>query len=800
MARFAQPANTAGYRRPSPTDRSVTTRSTDSPLPTAPDVAPRARGPVVGVIRGFEGDVTEADDAFLEIVGYTRADLEAGQMSWREMTPKEYLHLDDAGIRQAAASGGFTAPYQKEFFRKDGSRVPVLLVCAFIPDTPGKWMGYVVDLSPPPAQRADSDVAEPHLGVPLPQEFYARLMGELLRERTRVLAMLDNTDALLWAVNPELRLLTGNEAFQASQRRESGRDLEVGEPLMALPYPPEQLREWEGWYRRALRGERFSARSAFDRAEGGPRYENVFSPIVDPRLGIVGVTVVAHDVTARDAAAEALRTSEARFRALVTASPSGIFLADPSGHCVFANPRLAEIWNLSPAEMLGTGYTRHIHPDDREAVARRWREASAHEDEVEVEYRLVFPTGGQRFVRVRTAPVDEGGGRTGFVGVVDDDTERRALASRLRQSEKMQSLGTLAGGIAHDFNNMLGVVMGYAELALADAAGLPALQADLAEIRTASLRARDLVQQILTFSRRAEREPAPVDLRAVTAESVRLLRATLPAGVALDVRLPDEPVPVLGDGTALQQVIVNLCANAEYAMRGLTGGSLVVTLEAEGAEHPGQVVLLVRDSGVGMDADVRERLFEPFFTTKPLGDGTGMGLAVVHGIVAAHSGTISVESAPGAGAAFRVTLPAGRETPPATAGAAEPSRGSGRVLVVEDEPALARFVERALTRAGYTVTSRRDGGEALHAFNAAPDAVDVVVTDVALPGITGDVLTRELRRVRPSLPVLLMTGFSHTVTPERARELGAAGLLHKPVSAADLVAAVRSAMRGATTA
>ena len=252
---------------------------------------------LVGVIRGFEGDITEADDAFLSIVGYTRADFEAGRMSWREMTPPELLYLDEAGIRQAQ-HGGFTVPYQKEFFRKDGSRVPVLLVCAFIPDTPGKWMGYVVDLSPPGPARADVAHA-PLAGAPLPQDFYSRLVNELVRERTRMLAMLDNTDTLVWAVDPEFRLLSANATFQAAQRRTTGRTLDVGESVMGPAFPEESRRRWRLWYDRALQGERFTARTTQALPAGTRHFDSVLSPIVDPRLGVVGVTVVSHYVTAR---------------------------------------------------------------------------------------------------------------------------------------------------------------------------------------------------------------------------------------------------------------------------------------------------------------------------------------------------------------------------------------------------------------------------------------------------------------------------------------------------------------------
>ncbi|MGZ8490727.1 MAG: PAS domain-containing protein, partial [Gemmatirosa sp.] len=264
--------------------------------------------PVVGVAMGVGEEVTEADDAFLTIVRYTREDLEVGRMNWAAMTPPEFLHLDLAGTRQAAASGGFTVPYQKEFIRKDGSHVPVLMVCSFIPDTTGKWMCYVVDLSPPSTQRPLPVDARTTLGTtPAPHDFYARLVNELVRERTRMLAMLGNTETLFWAVDGELRLLGANAAFQAAQGEAIGHPLPIGESVLTPEFPEEVRARWQRRYARALAGERFVELTDHVTSDGTRSYESAFSPIVDPQDGVVGVSVVAHDVTARRHAEEALR-------------------------------------------------------------------------------------------------------------------------------------------------------------------------------------------------------------------------------------------------------------------------------------------------------------------------------------------------------------------------------------------------------------------------------------------------------------------------------------------------------------
>ncbi len=772
--------------------------SDDAPASSAATRRPTSSVPIVGVMRGIGPSVVDVDDAFLAILGYTRAEFEAVGMHWPSMTPPEFLPLDEAGMRQAAESGGFTAPYRKEFFRRDGSRVPVLLVCAFLPDEPDAWMGYCVDLSSPLALGPPAEAPRVRLGgAPLPADFYMRLVNELVRERTRLLAMLDNTDALIWAVDPELRLLSANVTFQRAQRAASGRDLQVGDSVVGPEFSPPARARWSGYYHRALAGERFVLNGSVEEPYDRRRFDSYFSPIVDPQGRVIGVSVVSQDVTSRSLAERALQASEARFRTLAAAAPLGIFLADERGRILYANPRMGDMWQLAPDERFGTQSARRLHPDDARRVVDLWERAIADGTSVEQEFRLLLPDGSDRYLRSHMAPVREGQQVTGFVGTIDDETERHALAQRARQREKMESLGTLAGGIAHDFNNMLGVVLGHSELALADPQDAETVRESLQEIRTASLRARDLVRQILTFSRRAERELAPVDLTALTTESLRLLRATLPATVTVDARLPDDPLMVLGDASALQQVLLNLCTNAEHAMRAHGGGTLTVQLQVSPDGSQPRAMLTVRDTGQGMPQSVRDRLFEPFFTTKPLGEGTGMGLAVVHGIVDAHGGTIAVESAPGAGATFRVVLPlAAGAGAPAPQPPAPAVHGSGRVLLVEDEPSLARFAVLALGRAGFTVVSCHDGAEALRTFLADPEGIDVLVSDVAMPGLTGDRLMRELLQQRPTLAVVLMTGFSQTLTSERAAALGASVLLQKPFGSRELVAAVRDALAG----
>ena len=373
------------------------------------------------------------------------------------------------------------------------------------------------------------------------------------------------------------------------------------------------------------------------------------------------------------------------------------------------------------------------------------------------------------------------------------EAELRRFEVQLGEAQKMESLGTLAGGIAHDFNNILSAILGNVELARGElVAGHPVLVM-LGEIQKAGLRARDLVRQILTFSRRQPQQLRNVALRPIVDETYGLLRATLPAGVELELKLSDEPVHVDGDATQLQQVLMNLSTNAWHALRG-DSGRIVIGLEAvhldattaralSGLVAGAYAHLWVSDTGMGMDAATRERIFEPFFTTKPTGQGTGLGLSVVHGIVVAHQGSIAVISMPGQGSTFDLYLPA--VNPPLSATKVErvsdaPSLGNGEhVIYVDDDETVMLVVERLLERAGYRCSGFTDSAAALAAIGGAPDAVDLVVTDYNMPGRSGLEVASEIAAIRPDLPVVISSGLITDELREQARAVGVLAVLEK---------------------
>jgi signal transduction histidine kinase/CheY-like chemotaxis protein len=385
------------------------------------------------------------------------------------------------------------------------------------------------------------------------------------------------------------------------------------------------------------------------------------------------------------------------------------------------------------------------------------------------------------------------------------ENEKIILENRLRQSQKMEAIGTLAGGIAHDFNNILGAILGYTELSLLGNRDASPIRENLQEIKKAGLRAKELVAQILTFSRRSEAKNLPVRITPVIKEAMKLLRATLPSTIEISTHFNADEALVHGDPSQIHQLMMNLCTNASQSMahhQGILSISLAEKIiKGPSAKDlhssPGNYVeLVIADTGSGMDSDTKNRIFEPFFTTKDVGEGTGLGLAVVHGIVQSMNGTISVESAPGQGSTFHVLLPVVEDSTAAlnnsVISAAIPS-GSEKILLVDDELDLVKLGNQLLSNLGYQVTTSTDSLEALKVFTENPD-FDLVITDQTMPGLTGLELAKKILALRSDIPVLLCTGYSQEVTDEKIREIGVRDVLMKPISVGDVGRIIRKVL------
>jgi nitrogen-specific signal transduction histidine kinase/ActR/RegA family two-component response regulator len=388
-------------------------------------------------------------------------------------------------------------------------------------------------------------------------------------------------------------------------------------------------------------------------------------------------------------------------------------------------------------------------------------------------------------------------------GTASDITDGKLLRAQLDQALKMQAIGTLAGGIAHDFNNILAPIIGYTELSLNMVSQDPRLSHNMRQVLLSANRAKDLVRQILTFSRKTERGNKPVQVSLIIKEALKLLRSSLPS--TIDIRQSVHPDAVqsttMADPTQIHQVLMNLCTNAGHAMRA-KGGTLSITLDnvengpGVGRETPDMgpgpyLKLSVADTGHGMDEAVRQRIFDPYFTTKGPDEGTGLGLAVVYGIVKNLSGAIAVSSKPGEGAVFDVYLPRAQTIrAPSTGLPALLPTGHGRVLVVDDEKSIVDMIMDMLDTLGYEAVPRYSSPDALEAFRARPESFDLVITDMTMPHLTGIDLARQILMIRPHIPIILCTGFSEALDENKIKRLGIKKLLMKPVSMRDLAVTV----------
>ncbi|MEW6718980.1 MAG: response regulator [Thermodesulfobacteriota bacterium] len=529
----------------------------------------------------------------------------------------------------------------------------------------------------------------------------------------------------------------------------------------------------------------------------------------DLELGQIMVSL-GSETLQKQMAAEALRQNQEHLARLATAveqADEDVIITDNSGTIVYVNPSFTRITGYFPEEAVGRtpkllssgkhdeAFYREMWDTLRKGSTWKGRLTNRRKD------------GALILQACSITPFrDPSGSVSGYVSVNRDITREVQVEARIAQTQKLEAIGTLAGGIAHDFNNILMAILGYSGLALAQVPPDSPLREKLQSIYVAGNRASELTRQILAFSRPTLQVRRIVRVKPIASEVMKLMRASLPSTIEIRESFLSE-ASVLAEPAQIHQVLMNLCTNAGLAMRS-AGGVLEVGLAdvdldaALLAPYPGAVpgryiAMTVRDTGVGMDPGILDRIFDPFFTTRPTGEGSGMGLSVVHGIVRTHGGFVTVRSEPGNGSEFSVYLPAVEEAaPPAPESDRAVPRGTERILFVDDEKVLVDMVKEMLEGLGYRVTAVADSREALGMFLSAPEDYDIVITDITMPGVTGDALVRLFLQKRPDLPIVICTGYSERLSEAEAKRIGARAFLYKPFSMSAIAGLVRSILDG----
>ena len=517
-----------------------------------------------------------------------------------------------------------------------------------------------------------------------------------------------------------------------------------------------------------------------------------------------GVAASIGMALARKEAEERIYASERKYRSIFENAIEGIFQSTPEGRLISVNPALARIHHYdSPEEMMrdvdNIGKKLWVSKEDRV----RYRNLIQKDGFVRAFETEQYRKDGTAYLASMTthAAKDPEGKILYYEGMIQDITERKIMEGQFQQTQKMEAIGTLSAGIAHDFNNILTAILGFADLGFEDAPAGSKAKRHLARVLHAAQRGKDLVKQILSFSRKGEEELTPTVLAPVIKESIKMLRASLPKTIEIRGDITTEPSLALADPTQIQQIIMNLGTNAAHAMweRGglMTVDLSCVTVTSEDAPEAGlppgpYLKFSVSDTGMGMDRDILERVFDPFFTTKKRGEGTGLGLWVVQAIVKNHKGAITVRSTPGEGSTFEVFLPRiPEQVLPTKEQPLSALKGHGRLLIVDDETELVELEKEMVERLGYSATAVSESGAALAIFRENPDKYDLVLTDQTMPDMTGIDLARKLISVRPDIPVVLITGYRDVVDAESARKAGVKVVVGKPMTRAEIGLAIK---------
>ena len=527
-----------------------------------------------------------------------------------------------------------------------------------------------------------------------------------------------------------------------------------------------------------------------------------FLPLFSDTGDIKGVIGVVRDTSEQHRIMENLKKSEERYREYFEENLAGTFILSSKRRLIACNKMFTDIFgfeDLKEAQRIPFS-DFFIDPTIRTKMFNRLKKEKRIRG---FEIDLKKSDGSTlHLVTNVSAEFDKNGEMKLVRGFLMDVTDQKHLEERFVQVQKMEAIGTLAGGIAHDFNNILFPILGYSQMLLSETPQAHPSYEHLEQIHTGALRAKDLVRQILTFSRQGDHEINLIKLQPIIKEVLKLIRSTIPTSIDISEDIQKDCGIIKADPTQIHQVIMNLCTNAYHAMID-TGGQLSISLKETLLDEqnpsiadlkPGTYAcLIVSDTGVGMGKDIVANIFDPFFTTKINGKGTGLGLSVVHGIIKSLNGDIQVNTTPGIGTEFKIYFPCEKTTFHEKANLAKTSlpMGNEHILLIDDERDIVNMISELLRKLGYRVTSRTSSIEALEAFRAVPNRFDMIITDMAMPKLPGDKLSAEIIRINPDIPILLCTGFSESITEEKTQAIGIKGFLTKPIILKDLAEKIR---------
>lgn len=762
-----------------------------------------------------DGDFILVNNRMVEIFGYSKKEFEG-------MNVDDVSHPEDISvskkIQRRVKSGEIEhTSFQKRYIHKNGSMFWGKVSNSIIKDQYGKPQYFVTHFL---------DITESENALEKSRE-RGKELELLVKERTEKLsqtneALRDSEETLRTVIDISpfpIAFADANDEkiiyWSKSALEMFGHNPKTVSEWYELAYPDPVYRKqvihrWKSFLGNASKSSKKINTGQYDIVckDGTVKTCEIYAQFIRGYL-----IITLNDITERKKAEDILRTNEQRYKSAQRIGKVGNWEYDLVTETFWGSDQAKRIYGLDPAS------DRFTTEDVEKCIPERERVHQALIDLIEkgAPYNLEFdiqPISGSGTKTIRSIAEivrDELRSPLKVFGVIQDITEQRKaerekikLAEQLKQSQKMEAIGLLAGGIAHDFNNILAAIIGFSQLALGEVKKNSPIEDDLQEILAAGKRAKELVTQVLAFARQSEEEIKPVRADIIIKEALQLIRATIPTSIKIKTDIHSKSL-IMGNHTQLHQIVMNLCTNAAHAMEE-NGGILQVSLkdiviernfenEHVDLNYGDYINISFSDTGIGIPSDNLNSIFEPYFTTKKIGEGTGMGLAMVHGIVESYGGKILVKSTSGKGSTFDIYLPVTGKSDLHRQYESKPlPTGIERILVVDDEAPIAKMLAQNLERLGYTVTSKTSSLEALELFQTRPNDFDLIVTDMAMPNLTGDVLAIKLMKIRQDIPIILCTGYSKKITDETISQIGIKECINKPILQDDFIKTVRKVL------